>query len=120
MFEFADRYTPQELNYFPLNTALYSPHKMLKSIFSDPNAVDDTEEDDDAPDDANDHISIQVRRHLILIFPICIVWNLIYVKFYLCDLPPSNPVTINWNLSCRCFSLAVKSGIYLYVRMNTY
>ena len=98
MFEFADRYTPQELNYFPLNTALYSPHKMLKSIFSDPNAVDDTEEDDDAPDDANDHISIQVRRHLILIFPICIVWNLIYVKFYLCDLPPSNPVTINWKL----------------------
>lgn len=59
---FADRYTPQELKYFPLNTALYSPHKMLKSIFSDPNsnAVDDTEEDDDGPDEANDHISIQV------------------------------------------------------------
>lgn len=57
-----NRYTQQELNYFPLNTALYSPHKMLKSIFTDPTCVGvDDAEDDDGPDEGRDHISISVN-----------------------------------------------------------
>ncbi|ESN96294.1 hypothetical protein HELRODRAFT_67786, partial [Helobdella robusta] len=50
------RYTPTELNYFPLNTALYAPPKMMQSIYVDPNqpekeASDEDVEQEEAVDD---------------------------------------------------------------------
>lgn len=34
--DFYKRYDPKELKYFPVNTALYSPPRSVKSIYADP------------------------------------------------------------------------------------
>ena len=43
------RYTPQELKYLPLNTAVYNVPRPLKTVFADPNqpSEEDTEEEKD-------------------------------------------------------------------------
>jgi len=57
------RYTPQELKYFPVKTALYSPHKVLKTIYVDPNVVVDKENADE-DGDKEDGSSSSVCSHL--------------------------------------------------------
>jgi len=44
-----DSYSLNELNYLPVNTALYSPHKLLKSVYTDPNNDHPMDTDDESP-----------------------------------------------------------------------
>jgi hypothetical protein len=45
--DYFKRYSSQELNYFPVNTTLYSPHKLLRSVYTDPSDAQPVDTDDE-------------------------------------------------------------------------
>jgi hypothetical protein len=68
-----NRYTPAELKYFPINTALYSPHKSLRTVYAEPTDVPATGQDD-SDDEGHEVTAHAVSNLTSLLFLRCIAF----------------------------------------------